>query len=109
MFREQGEDFTEAYVELWLLELNSIMNLKNKMSEVQTRLTAKEIVNEFYNLKIADLTLIFRNIMSGKYGEFYERLDMPKILTMFREYNEERMQTASQRNTRKHYETKVKR
>lgn len=104
--REKGVKFTEAYLKVWLIELNEIMALKNPMSEVQIELTAQEIVQEFYGMKIADLSLIFRNIMSGRYGEFYERLDMPKILTFFRLYYDERMEVASQQSQMKHEQTK---
>lgn len=76
------------------------------MSEIQIDLTAQRIVLEFYSLKIEDLTLISQNILSGVYGEFYERLSMVKVLSIFREYNEQRMLYASEQSIRNHQNTK---
>jgi len=105
--RERGLEFTEAYVMAWLIEMNEVLDLKNPMSEIQIRLTACNIVDEFYSLNVADLTLVTKMIMSGRYGDFYERLSMTKILTCFREYNEERMMYASEQSARKHYDEKA--
>lgn len=104
--RDKGEDFTEAFIMAWLIRLNEILDLKNSMTEEQIRLCAQEVHADFYSLKIADLTLIFKNIIAGKYGEFYERLNISKVLTIFREYNEERIEFASQQSLRSHNEQK---
>ena len=106
LHRTKGEKFTEAYIKLWILQLNKILDLKNPMSEIQIDLTAQRIVLEFYSLKIEDLTLISQNILSGVYGEFYERLSMVKVLSIFREYNEQRMLYASEQSIRNHQNTK---
>ena len=50
------------------------------MTESQITFSAQLIVDEFFNLKISDLTLLFRKILSGQYGELYESLNPPKIL-----------------------------
>ncbi len=72
------------------------------MSEEQINLCSGMVVEEFYMLKISDLTLLFKRIISGQYGEFYERLSIDKILTFFRTYLEERYTLAEEASAREH-------
>ena len=72
------------------------------MSEEQVRLCSGMIVEEFYMLKISDLTLLFKRIISGSYGEFYERLGIDKILKFFRTYLEERYDEAARQSQQVH-------
>lgn len=88
--REKGRNFTEGLLMGWLVYLNDILNLNKPMTEDQIEMCAIEIVNEYYALKVSDLTLLFKRIISGSYGEFYESLSIPKVLSFFREYFEER-------------------
>jgi hypothetical protein len=106
--REKGKEFSEGFVMLWLAELNEILDLKKPMSEIQIKLTAETILMEFYSFKVADLTLLFRNIITGVYGEFYERLSITKVISIFRQYNEDRMNLASENSRRNHLEEKSK-
>ena len=87
--REESKNFADALLLGWLVYLNEILNLKNSMSESQMMLASQLICEEFYMLKMSELTLLFKRIISGQYGKFYERLDIPTILTCFREYLEE--------------------
>lgn len=105
--RDKGIEFTEAFLMAWLLNLNDILNLKRPMTETQIMLCVSEILNIHPYLKIADLTLLFKRIMSGEFGEFYESLSIPKVLTFFREYSEERMNRAYEINNQKHQEHKA--
>lgn len=100
--REKGKEFTEGLVMGWLAYLNSILNLNKPLTDDQIELCAIEVNNEFYGLKISDLTLLFKKIISGQYGEFYESLTIPKVLTFFRQYMEERFETAEQQALRQH-------
>mgnify|MGYP003639237848 FL=1 len=77
--REQSKKFTEGLVLIWLMYLNEILNLNKPMSEEQMKLASTLICEEFYMLKMADLTLLFKRIISGQYGEFYERLSIDKV------------------------------
>ena len=52
------------------------------------------------------LQLLFRKILSGEYGELYESLNPPKILTFFRNYLNERMNVGAEMSIRKHLEYK---
>ncbi len=99
---QQGKQFTEGLITFWLLYLNKILNLNKPMSEDQIKLCSSMIVEEFYMLKISDLTLLFKKIISGQYGEFYERLSIDKVLTFFREYLDERLNLAADNSIRNH-------
>ena len=102
--RQQGRQFTEGLITFWLLYLNNILNLNKPMSEEQINLCSNMVVEEFYMFKVSDLTLLFKRIISGQYGEFYERLSIDKILTFFREYLEERFTLAGEASLRNHEE-----
>jgi len=106
--REQGREFTEGLITFWLLYLNQILNLNKPMSEDQIKLCSGMVVEEFYMLKVSDLTLLFKRIISGEYGEFYERLSIDKILTFFRTYLEERFNSAESNSIRNHNEESKK-
>lgn len=100
--REKTREFTEGLVMTWLMYLNKVLNLNKPLSEDQIEMCAIEIVNDYYMLKITDLTLLFKRIISGLYGEFYESLSVPKVLTFFREYSEERSKVGADLSLRKH-------
>ena len=100
--RERSREFTVSLLMIWLVYLNNILNLKKPMTEEQIEMCAEEILNEFYTLKVSDLTLLFKRIISGAYGEFYESLSVQKVLSYFRDYFEERCQLAEQQSLRKH-------
>jgi hypothetical protein len=100
--KEKGRDFTEALIMGWLIYLNSILNLNKPMTEDQIEMCATEVVNEFSFLKITDITFLFKRIISGGYGELYESLTIPKVLTYFRSYFDERCEIAENQTIRNH-------
>ena len=100
--RELGKEFTEGLVMAWLMHLNTILNLNKPMSDEQIELCAIDVVNEFYALKMSDLAFLFKRIYSGAYGEFYESLSIPKVMSFFRDYFNERCDRAEQDSIRKH-------
>ena len=104
--REQSVEFSEGIIKMWLLYLNKILNLNKPMSDEQIKLAAVLICEEFYMLKMSDLTLLFKRIISGQYGEFYERLSIDKVLTFFRNYLEERFEIAIDQSSRNHRDIK---
>lgn len=107
IIRERGKEFCEGFLLAWILNLNEILNLRRPMTDNQIKLCVKEIMNTYPSLKIADLTLLFKRIMAGEFGEFYESLSIPKVLTFFRDYNDERMNKAEEINMAKHNDMKV--
>ena len=104
--REQSGEFSEGIIKMWLLYLNKILNLNKPMSDEQIKLAAVLICEEFYMLKMSDLSLLFKRIISGQYGEFYERLSIDKVLTFFRNYLEERFEIAIDQSSRDHRDVK---
>ena len=102
--REQGEPFCEKFIMLWLVYLNEMLNLNKPMTESQIRLCAAQLLAEYGYLKITELTLIFKRILSGEYGEFYERLGIDKLLKFFREYDKERFKFIDEQRQREHAE-----
>lgn len=106
MHREKSREFTEGLVMGWLVYLNDILNLNKPMSEDQIEMCAITIVDEYYSLNFMDLTLIFKRIISGDYGEFYESLSIPKVLSFFKSYYEERLTLAYEINHQNHLNEK---
>lgn len=60
------------------------------------------IVQEYSWLKPSDIRMIFQNAKLGKYGEAYNRMDGPMILSWFNKYAEERIHLAEELHIRKH-------
>lgn len=100
--REKGKVFTQSLIMGWLVYLNELLNLNKPMSNDQIEMCATAILDEFYALKFSDLTLLFKKIISGEYGEFYESLSIPKVLTFFREYFDSRCEIAIQESEMSH-------
>jgi len=100
--RERGKQFTEGMVMIWLMYLNNMLNLRKPLTEDQIELCAITIVNDYASLKMSDLTLLFKRIISGQFGEFFESLSVAKVLTFFRNYNEERLNLAEEMSIRTH-------
>jgi hypothetical protein len=101
MVREFGETKMEAYLKVWLINLTESLNVKRSLSEVQIDECAMLIVQEFKNLTIADINLIFKDAKMGKYGELYESLSMAKVLGWFNDYFTKRMDESELINQRK--------
>lgn len=102
LHREKSKDFAIGLTMGWLVYLNDILNLNKPMTEDQIELCAIEIVETYYTLKMSDLTFLFKKIISGAYGEFYESLSIPKVLSFFRHYFEERCTLAEHQSQRHH-------
>lgn len=100
--RERGKPYTEGFIMAWLAYLNGMLNLRKPMTDEQIEYCAVTITDEFYALKISDLTLIVKKVTSGQYGEFYESISPAKVLTFFREYFEERCNLAEEQSIREH-------
>lgn len=100
--RVKGKEFTIGFTMAWLVYLNDILNLNKPMTEDQIELCALEINEAYYTLKVSDLTYLFRRVISGSYGEFYESLTIPKVLAYFKDYFEQRCQVAEEYTLRSH-------
>jgi len=96
--KQFGDDFTQAYIEGWIVHLREFLNIGNKMNDEQTQETAMIILDEFYNVTIADINIIFKRAKMGRWGEFYGRLDGQMILKWFDSYFQERCKAAAEKS-----------
>ena len=104
MIRENGLAFTEGVLQGWIIYLNEMLNLKRPMTEEQVELSTQLIFEEFGSLKFTDLSLLFKKIISGKFGGFYESLSIDKLLTFFKEYFDQKLE-ANAENSKLMHET----
>ena len=86
----RGGDFTLAFLKGWIVDLQKNLNIKNRMSEEMIDICAEEILTSFGYLTIPDVKNIFTDALKGVYGEFYESLSVPKIISWFNDYFERR-------------------
>ena len=98
--RKFGDDFIQAYIEGWVVNIREFINVGKKMTDEQTRETAILIVDEYYNMNLADINLIFKNAKLGKYGKYYDRLDGQIILSWFEQHFSERCKLAAEESIR---------
>ena len=98
----KGQTFLRNYIALWLIELNELLNLKNPLSEAQITLCTEQIITDYSFLKLSELSLIFKRIVSGEFGELYERISMPKLMSIFRKYEQERTEVVTSESQQAH-------
>lgn len=98
----KGEQFLRSYISMWLIYLNEVLNLNNPLTEAQIELCTEQIMADYHHLKISELSLIFKRIVSGECGELYERISMPKIMNIFRQYDQERTDVVVTQNQQAH-------
>ena len=78
------------FIESWLLQLNIFVNTENKLSGEQIKELARYMYDEIYMLNMAELTLLFKRIKNGHYGQFYNRIDSTQLVSWCRMYRWER-------------------
>lgn len=91
--QEFGRDWILGYIEIWLIDLNEFLGVKNGLDPAQIKFTSERIYDT-YSLKITDITLFFRQIKEGAYGPIYENLSPDKILSWLQKYYDLRCETA---------------
>jgi hypothetical protein len=96
--RHYGEKMVETVIKLYLVELCELVNLKRPLTEKQIDTIAAEVVASYYNLNIADIHVIFRKAKNGDFGNLYESLDMPKVMSWFADYFDERCEIAAEQS-----------
>lgn len=79
-----------------MIELSELVNVKRELSEKQIDTIAMEVVNRHYALTMADIHVIFKKAINGEFGDFYESLDVPKVLKWFDQYFDERCEIGAQ-------------
>lgn len=85
-----GDKFSAGvdYVEKWLDFVNRFSNINKPL--IETKAVAYMIHNDYRHFHLADLKVLFKNLMVGEYGSFYGSVDAQRILTAFAGYNRER-------------------
>ena len=106
MIRETGAENVEKFIKRWLIDLNMTLDLSKPLSEIQIDFIAEIITQEYRDLSLADIDLIFKSAIKGDYGEFYENLNPPKVLRWFSDYQSERMEYCSMKTQRNHAQIK---
>lgn len=94
--RTYGAEKVEAYIKIWLIQLNELLNTSRALNEAQIDETAFMIVSEFGNVSIADVNIIFKKAKMGEYGDLYGTLSIDKILRWFGDYFNDRCNTAGE-------------
>ena len=83
-----GDKITALWIESWLVNIASYMDFS--ISSKQASSTAMFIKEECYMLNIGELTLLFKRIFKGKYGQFYGKFNGQTIIGACVEFRNER-------------------
>ena len=90
--REIGQAYNEStpalLIKTWLILLSEFMGFE--VTPSQANETARYIYEEAFMFNIAELTLFFKQLKKGVYGEFYGKFNGQKILIAAREYRQRR-------------------
>jgi hypothetical protein len=100
LVKQVGEDKIQALIELHIWQLNSTMNLNNKLNETQVMEIAIEIMSIYFYLSIEDIFLVFRKAKRGEFGKVFGSLGMIDIFEWFKKYDEERTKSYIQSSTK---------
>ncbi|MFL0104951.1 hypothetical protein [Tenacibaculum maritimum] len=106
LIRSIGGVKVEAYIKLWLIDLNLSLGLKQPLKEHQIDQIAFGVIENYRSLNIADISLIFKNAKHGKYGDFYDRITIPTVLKWFRLYFNDRCNVAASQSYQNHIQHK---
>jgi hypothetical protein len=86
-----GEKKIAAYIKVWVLRFNSMLNVTRPLKPYQIDRLATKIVRKFWALRIADIYMVFNRAEEGYYGASFESISIDKIQSWFSEYYEERL------------------
>ena len=106
--KKVGKEISLNIIKVWIINLNDFLNISRKMNPVQIDETSELIYDEFYYLKVSDIALLMKRIKTGHYGQFYESIDGMKIIEMFYQYAQERVNGILDNSEREEREQKYK-
>ena len=104
--KQIGEVAVEAYLKLWLLDLNKVLDLKHPMKPTQIDTIAMGVLQKYPSLNIAEINLVFKRAKFGEYSGAYDRVSVPTVMKWFREYFDERTNAAAQASQQQHLQHK---
>ena len=85
----------KALFRLHLFALDQFLKQKGGLTAEEIELITDEVFTTYgHILSFADINLIFRNAKLGRYGELYQQLSCPKIMSWFDKYVDEKLNTA---------------
>ena len=76
--------------------MSKLVNLVRPLNEEKIDAIAERVVSKYAVLTVADINFVFNSAINGDYGTFYESLDVPKVMTWFATYFEDRCRTAAE-------------
>ena len=85
--RVKGEKYVLGHLKLWIIYLQGNLNVKNKLTEDMIDLAAQTILDDFWWITISDIKTIVTDALMGRYGDFYESLSIPKLISWFDSYS----------------------
>jgi len=101
-----GRAWAVNYIAAWIVHLNEVTNAKAKMSPESINFVAESIFDD-YSFRLADLTLFFKRIRKGVYGDFYENISEMKLLKWWDTYYSERADAAQKISEKNNTEFRV--
>lgn len=93
-----GENITEAWLELHLIDLGEFSGVKDKLSTSQLDSISQVIMATWGYYKVSEMMLFFLQFKSGKYGKFYGSVDSMVITEALRKFDKERCQIIDRYN-----------
>jgi hypothetical protein len=105
---ELGELKVKALLVWIIADFVQQFNVGKTMNDKQIGRVTELILDEFYFLKPDDFKLCFNDVIKGKYGTSYDRVDAQVICNWLRQYVNERMEVADHQNYQIHISEKNK-
>jgi hypothetical protein len=93
--RASGIKQIEALIKIHLINLNDLLNLNKPLTEAAIDEIASEVVSKYYALTMADVYLIFNRAKCGHNGQFFESINITKVMSWFSDYFRERCEVAA--------------
>ncbi len=91
-----GPEKVEALIKAYLVQLTELVNIARPLNQTKIDAIAWRVVQKYAVLTVADINFVFNAAINGDYGSFYESLDVPKVMTWFATYFQERCNTAAE-------------
>lgn len=103
-----GRARVSAVLTASLMSAFANMNLRVGMDEEQIVELAEEIIDQSFEdyLAIEDVLLFLKDLISGKAGKIYDRMDMPTFFELFEKYRETRHRALKGIRENQHLETR---
>lgn len=101
-----GDDFAQAYIETWIVNISEFINIGKNMNENQVYETAQMVLDDYPYFTLADINLVFKKAKKGDFGQIYDRLDGQIILSWFSKYSQIRCSEAEEQSINQAYSFK---